>query len=153
MAEAGAKVTLTDIDAEGAAREAQRLVDEGYEARSGVCDVSKLDEVAKVFDEHVHAYGGCDIAFANAGLDVGNGFWTPEGDRNPTARSTSTTRPLVQVDRHQPHRRVPHRARGGAGDEGQQASAAAARSSSPARTRPRSTRRSSACRTWPPRPG
>ena len=83
MAEAGAKVTLTDIDAEGAARETQRLVDEGYEARSGVCDVSKLSEVAKVFDEHVAAYGGCDIAFANAGLDVGNGFWTPEGKRNP----------------------------------------------------------------------
>ena len=83
MAEAGAKVTLTDIDAEGAAREAQRLTDEGYVARFGVCDVSKLDEVAKVFDEHVQAYGGCDIAFANAGLDVGNGFWTPEGRRNP----------------------------------------------------------------------
>jgi len=86
MAEAGARVTLTDIDAEGAAREAQRLVDGGYEARFGVCDVSKLDEVAKVFDEHVHAYGGCDIAFANAGLDVGNGFWSPEGDRNPAGQ-------------------------------------------------------------------
>lgn len=83
MAEAGARVTLTDIDAEGAAREAQRLASEGFEARFGVCDVSKLDEVAKVFDEHVAAYGGCDIAFANAGLDVGNGFWTPEGARNP----------------------------------------------------------------------
>jgi len=83
MAEAGAKVTLTDIDAEGAAREAQRLVDEGYEARFGVCDVSELDQVAKAFDEHVRAYGGCDIAFANAGLDVGNGFWSPEGNRNP----------------------------------------------------------------------
>jgi len=83
MAEAGARVTLTDIDAEGAAREAQRLVNEGFEARFGVCDVSRLDEVAKVFDEHVAAFGGCDIAFANAGLDVGNGFWAPEGGRNP----------------------------------------------------------------------
>jgi NAD(P)-dependent dehydrogenase (short-subunit alcohol dehydrogenase family) len=83
MAEAGAKVTLTDIDAEGVAREAQRLAGEGYEVRSGICDVSKLDEVAKAFDDHVHAYGGCDIAFANAGLDVGNGFWSPEDKRNP----------------------------------------------------------------------
>jgi NAD(P)-dependent dehydrogenase (short-subunit alcohol dehydrogenase family) len=83
MAEAGARVTLTDVDAEGAAREAQRLVNEGFDARFGVCDVSRLDEVAKVFDEHVAAYGGCDIAFANAGLDVGNGFWAPEGGRNP----------------------------------------------------------------------
>ena len=83
MAEGGAKVTLTDIDGEGAARESQRLVDEGYEARFGVCDVAKLDEVARAFDDHVAAYGGCDIAFANAGLDVGGGFWTPEGKRNP----------------------------------------------------------------------
>ncbi|MEN7538673.1 SDR family NAD(P)-dependent oxidoreductase [Aurantiacibacter flavus] len=83
IAEAGAKVTLTDIDAEGAAREAQRLCDEGYEARWDVCDVTDLAQVAKAFDNHVAAYDGCDIAFANAGLDVGNGFWTPEGNRNP----------------------------------------------------------------------
>ena len=83
MAEAGARVTLTDIDAEGAAREAQRLVDEGYEVRFAACDVTDLDQVAKAFDDHVAAYGGCDIAFANAGLDVGGGFWTPEGNRNP----------------------------------------------------------------------
>ncbi len=83
LAEAGAKVTLTDIDAEGAARECARLVDQGYEARWDSCDVSKLEEVARAFDHHVAAYGGCDVAFANAGLDVGNGFWTPEGNRNP----------------------------------------------------------------------
>lgn len=83
MAEAGAKVTLTDIDAEGAAREAQRLSREGYEARFTVCDVSDLHQVATAVDGHVRAYGGLDIAFANAGLDVGNGFWTPDGKRNP----------------------------------------------------------------------
>ena len=83
MAEAGAKVTLTDIDAEGAAREAQRLTDEGYEARWAACDVANLDQVAKTFDDHVSAFGGCDIAFANAGLDVGNGFWSPDDKRNP----------------------------------------------------------------------
>ena len=83
MAEAGAKVTLTDIDAEGAAREAMRLAHEGYEARFDVCDITDLAQVARVFDHHVAAYGGCDIAFANAGLDVGNGFWSPEEKRNP----------------------------------------------------------------------
>ena len=82
MAEAGARVTLTDIDAEGAAREAQRLSDEGHEVRWTACDVGDLREVARAFDDHVKAYGGCDIAFANAGLDVGNGFWSPEGTRN-----------------------------------------------------------------------
>ena len=83
LAEAGAKVTMTDIDGEALARETQRLIDAGYEVRSDICDVSQLDQVAAAFDHHVRAYGGCDVAFANAGLDVGNGFWTPEGDRNP----------------------------------------------------------------------
>lgn len=83
MAEAGAKVSLTDIDAAAAEREAKRLVDAGYDVRWGVCDVSKLSDVAAAIDAHVHAFGGLDICFANAGLDVGNGFWSPEGDRNP----------------------------------------------------------------------
>ena len=86
MAEAGAKVTLADIDAEGAEREAQRLRDEGYEARAAACDVADLEQVAKAFDDHVAAFGGCDIAFANAGLDVGNGFWSPEDTRNPAGQ-------------------------------------------------------------------
>jgi NAD(P)-dependent dehydrogenase (short-subunit alcohol dehydrogenase family) len=83
MVEAGAKVTLTDIDAAGAEREAARLRSEGYEARSDKCDVADLAQVAQAIDNHVAAYGGLDICFANAGLDVGNGFWTPEGSRNP----------------------------------------------------------------------
>jgi NAD(P)-dependent dehydrogenase (short-subunit alcohol dehydrogenase family) len=94
MAEAGARVTLTDIDAAGAEREANRLVEEGYEARWDLCDVAQLEQVAAAFDNHVAAYGGCDIVFANAGLDVGGGFWTPEGDRNPEG----------QVDVYDPQR-------------------------------------------------
>jgi NAD(P)-dependent dehydrogenase (short-subunit alcohol dehydrogenase family) len=86
MAEAGAKVTLTDIDAAGAEREAERLTGEGYEVRWAACDVSKLEQVAAAFDTHVAAYGGCDIAFANAGLDVGGGFWSPENARNPAGQ-------------------------------------------------------------------
>ena len=86
MAEAGAKVTLTDIDATGAEREAARLAGEGHEVRWAACDVSKLEQVAAAFDGHVAAYGGCDIAFANAGLDVGNGFWSPENARNPAGQ-------------------------------------------------------------------
>lgn len=83
MAEGGARVTLADIDAEGAAREAERLRREGHDARWAACDVTDLAQVARAFDDHVAEYGGCDMAFANAGLDVGNGFWTPEGARNP----------------------------------------------------------------------
>ena len=83
MAEAGAKVTLTDIDAEGAERETARLAGEGFDVRWAACDVADLEQVTRAFDDHVKAFGGCDIAFANAGLDVGGGFWTPDDRRNP----------------------------------------------------------------------
>lgn len=83
MAEAGAKVTLTDIDAEGAEREAARLRAEGYEARATMLDVSDRAQTDAVFAEHAATYGGLDIAFANAGVDPGPGFWNPGGFRNP----------------------------------------------------------------------
>jgi NAD(P)-dependent dehydrogenase (short-subunit alcohol dehydrogenase family) len=83
MAEAGANVTLADVDTAGAEREAARLRGEGADARGVTCDVSDLDQVAAAFDGHVAAFGGLDICFANAGWDAGNGFWSPAGERNP----------------------------------------------------------------------
>jgi NAD(P)-dependent dehydrogenase (short-subunit alcohol dehydrogenase family) len=83
MAEAGANVTLTDIDLEGAEREAGRLQGQGYQARADRLDVADRDETARVFDGHAAAYGGLDICFANAGIDPGAGFWNPAGHRNP----------------------------------------------------------------------
>lgn len=83
MAEAGASVTLTDIDAEGAEREAARLREEGYSARSAQLDVANRAQSTAVFDAHVAAFGGLDICFANAGIDPGAGFWNPGGFRNP----------------------------------------------------------------------
>jgi NAD(P)-dependent dehydrogenase (short-subunit alcohol dehydrogenase family) len=94
MAEAGAKVTLADIDTGGAEREAARLRSEGADARAVACDVSDLAQVAAAFDSHVAAYGGLDICFANAGWDAGNGFWNPEGRRNPEG----------QIDKYDPER-------------------------------------------------
>ncbi len=86
MAEAGARVTLADIDGEGAEREAERLRQSGAEARAAIVDVSDLAQVTAAFDSHVAAYGGLDIAFANAGWDAGNGFWNPSGERNPAGQ-------------------------------------------------------------------
>jgi NAD(P)-dependent dehydrogenase (short-subunit alcohol dehydrogenase family) len=82
LAEAGAKVTLTDIDGEGAEREALRLRGAGADARAAVLDVADRSGMTAVFDAHAAAYGGLDICFANAGIDPGPGFWNPEGHRN-----------------------------------------------------------------------
>jgi NAD(P)-dependent dehydrogenase (short-subunit alcohol dehydrogenase family) len=86
MAEAGAKVTLADLDGAGAEREAARLRAEGAEAQAVQCDIADLAQVTAAFDAHVSAYGGLDICFANAGWDAGNGFWSPAGERNPLGR-------------------------------------------------------------------
>jgi len=82
MAEAGAVVTLTDIDLDGLVRERQRLGDQGYSVRIAELDVADLDQTERVFSEHAAACGGLDIAFANAGIDSGAGFWNPAGHRN-----------------------------------------------------------------------
>lgn len=81
LAEAGARVTLTDIDAEGAAREATRLRAEGFTARADQLDVSDRVGAARVFDAHAAAYGGLDICFANAGVGMGPGFRSADGQR------------------------------------------------------------------------
>ncbi len=86
MAEAGAKVTIADLDGEGAEREAARLRGEGAEVQAIACDIADLAQVTAAFDAHVAAYGGLDICFANAGWDAGNGFWAPSGERNPLGR-------------------------------------------------------------------
>ena len=83
MAEAGARVTLTDVDGDAAEREAARLRGEGYEVRADQLDVTDRARTTAVFDAHVAAYDGLDICFANAGLGIGPGFWNPNGYRDP----------------------------------------------------------------------
>ena len=83
MAEAGAAVTIADIDLAGAEREAARLAGEGYKVRATEMDVADRDQTARAFAGHAEAYDGLDIAFANAGIDPGAGFWNPAGHRNP----------------------------------------------------------------------
>lgn len=94
MAEGGARVTLADIDIDGAEREAARLREGGAEAIAVKCDISNLDDVKAAFDAHMAAFGSLEICFANAGWDAGNGFWSPEGVRNEQGR----------IDRYDPEK-------------------------------------------------
>jgi NAD(P)-dependent dehydrogenase (short-subunit alcohol dehydrogenase family) len=83
MAEAGARVTLTDIDAAGLERAEARLIGEGHAVRTALLDVTDRAMCDAVFDGHAVAYGGLDICFANAGLGEGPGFVAPDGSRVP----------------------------------------------------------------------
>ncbi len=98
MAEAGARVTLTDIDGAGAEREAARICAEGGIARAASLDVRDRAAMRAVFNAHADACGGLDIAFANAGIDPGPGFWNPGGFRNDNGQ-IDTINPEIDWDK------------------------------------------------------
>src|ERR1700728_3513921 len=74
LAENGARVTMLDIDAEGIARESERLRALGYAVRGEIVDVRDHARVERAFDAAVAAHGRLDVVFANAGIDSGPGF-------------------------------------------------------------------------------
>jgi NAD(P)-dependent dehydrogenase (short-subunit alcohol dehydrogenase family) len=79
LAAHGARVTLIDVDAAGAAEQASRLEGEGLDVRAAVADVTDHATLDRAVDEAAEAYGRLDVAFANAGIDPGVGFvgaWT-----------------------------------------------------------------------------
>jgi NAD(P)-dependent dehydrogenase (short-subunit alcohol dehydrogenase family) len=74
LAGGGAQVTLIDVDADGLAREAQRLRGEGLDVRGAVADVTDHPALDRAIDEAASEYGRLDVVFANAGIDPGVGF-------------------------------------------------------------------------------
>jgi NAD(P)-dependent dehydrogenase (short-subunit alcohol dehydrogenase family) len=76
MADAGARVTLADLDADGLEEAAARLPGE---VRTAQLDVSDAAAVERVFDELVEEQGGVDVAFANAGISLEAGVVDPAG--------------------------------------------------------------------------
>jgi NAD(P)-dependent dehydrogenase (short-subunit alcohol dehydrogenase family) len=64
----GAKVVLSDINAERGAAAAAEIAKTGAEARFIACDVGDKAQVDAVIAEAVSAYGGLDCAIANAGI-------------------------------------------------------------------------------------
>jgi NAD(P)-dependent dehydrogenase (short-subunit alcohol dehydrogenase family) len=68
FAEAGAAVTLADIDEKGARSAADALVAAGHKAIGVRCDVAHPDEVAAMVGRTVSTFGRLDAAFNNAGM-------------------------------------------------------------------------------------
>ncbi len=74
MAEAGANVALADVDEDGLEAVADRLRTETDAAvRTVVADVSSQAETDRMVDVTVEAFGGLDVAFANAGVATSGG--------------------------------------------------------------------------------
>jgi NAD(P)-dependent dehydrogenase (short-subunit alcohol dehydrogenase family) len=90
-AQAGARVTLADVD--GAALE--RLELEG-DVRTQVVDVADAGQVDALIDGAVAAYGGLDVVFANAGISLEPGFKDPGGGL--TAIDAEQWRRVIAID-------------------------------------------------------
>jgi NAD(P)-dependent dehydrogenase (short-subunit alcohol dehydrogenase family) len=74
----GARVVVSDLadSADGAREIVARIEAEGGEARFVPCDVSVEEDVRRLMDETISAYGRLDVAVNNAGI---------EGDQAPLA--------------------------------------------------------------------
>src|SRR5260370_3096394 len=68
FAEAGAAVTLADINGDGAGVGGEELVAAGNRAMGVRCDVADVDEVAAMVRQTVSTFGRLDAAFNNAGV-------------------------------------------------------------------------------------
>jgi NAD(P)-dependent dehydrogenase (short-subunit alcohol dehydrogenase family) len=79
MAEAGARVTLTDLEPMRLEAETARLAEAGGDVRSLEVDVSDRDQVRALFDDVVAEQGGVDVLYANAGISLEPGITDPKG--------------------------------------------------------------------------
>ncbi|WP_392757176.1 SDR family NAD(P)-dependent oxidoreductase [Streptomyces sp. LN590] len=68
FAEAGAAVTLADIDETTVNHAAKELTDAGHRALALLCDVTDEDQVAAAVDRTVETFGRLDMAYNNAGI-------------------------------------------------------------------------------------
>ena len=68
LAEAGAKVLITDIDKEAVEKTAREISDRGYQVTSSQCDVSQEEQVKSVIGYAVKEMGSVHILVNNAGI-------------------------------------------------------------------------------------
>jgi NAD(P)-dependent dehydrogenase (short-subunit alcohol dehydrogenase family) len=70
FAEAGASVTLSDVDEKAVQAAAKKLTATGYKVIAVKCNVAVEGEVAAMLEQTVKAFGRLDFAFNNAGIQV-----------------------------------------------------------------------------------
>lgn len=68
FAEAGASVTIVDLDGDAARALADDLTAKGHKAIGIACDVTDEDQVAAAVAATVETFGSLDMAFNNAGI-------------------------------------------------------------------------------------
>src|SRR5690554_5028207 len=68
FASEGARVAVTDFDADGARSVAEQLTRAGYQAEAWHLDVSDPEAIRSVIDSVVVAFGGLDVLINNAGI-------------------------------------------------------------------------------------
>jgi NAD(P)-dependent dehydrogenase (short-subunit alcohol dehydrogenase family) len=68
LAEAGARVVVSDIDADGGLEAVNLIRDGGGEAAFVRCDVTQASQVANLIDEAMRLFGRLDCAVNNAGI-------------------------------------------------------------------------------------
>jgi NAD(P)-dependent dehydrogenase (short-subunit alcohol dehydrogenase family) len=79
MADAGARVTLADLEPERLEAETSRLAEAGGQVRSFQVDVSDREQVQALIDDIVSEQGGVDVLYANAGISPEPGITDPKG--------------------------------------------------------------------------
>lgn len=83
MAENGARVCIFDLSQEGIDRTVADLGKGNAEVWGQKVDVTDRAGMTAAFQAVAEKHGRIDVVFANAGIDAGPGFLTPEGERNP----------------------------------------------------------------------
>jgi NAD(P)-dependent dehydrogenase (short-subunit alcohol dehydrogenase family) len=83
MADNGARVCIFDIDQAGIDETVEAIASRSGDVWGQRVDVSDRPAMASGFDRVADRHGRIDIVFANAGIDAGPGFLTPEGERDP----------------------------------------------------------------------
>lgn len=87
FAEDGARVVLSDVNAEGLDEAVAQLAGEGHDVAAFVADVSAVAEIQKLVDFAGARFGAIDIMLNNAGIAVTQDFLTISEDDFDTVMS------------------------------------------------------------------